>query len=247
MPETDRIESRNAVETELSLAEAQMRHLQHKIYDLRQRLNETTTIIYNLPVDVMVTIFQDLTQEQHKDRYYHGSLLFDIGSVCRSWRGIACNAPSLWKSLNFRYTGKNSKVQLGLVQEWLLRSGKRPLDISLFLDASNQSNRINLILRVFLLECTRWRSLVVQGTASKQLRYEMAKREHIFPILSSIVFGPCSEEDYDRMLPWTFTTRSLRRLTIQDGAIWGKKHLGLDWSSITEFAQAQRNSVLSFC
>jgi len=53
-----------------------------------------------------------------------------LGAVCRSWREVAWDLPKLWSYIGLVISLDSWEIQLDLVDEWLARSKKTPLCIS---------------------------------------------------------------------------------------------------------------------
>ncbi|KAF9522089.1 hypothetical protein CPB83DRAFT_919695 [Crepidotus variabilis] len=213
MTERGRAERRSAVETELTLAKAKISQLQRGLFDIRQRLNDTTPILDILPADIMVQIFQHLLP-RHLDSEIAGygclvkPVQLMLGAVCRTWRSIAWKFPGLWKEISLTVADPGcTEVRVGLVQEWILRTGGLPLRISLSVQATEDDAVLDRVLRILLQECWRWRTFEIAGNATHQLRTEMSEGDYFFPMLTSISLGANSHTVPSPMkIPWTFNT-----------------------------------------
>ncbi|KAF9521451.1 hypothetical protein CPB83DRAFT_268658 [Crepidotus variabilis] len=188
MASSDRQQRRITVEVELASAVARISQLQLELFDIRQRLNDTTPILDMLPEDVMVEVFQYLLPS-HPDPEIAGygcslkPIQLTLGAVCRTWRSITWSFPAFWKELRFTFAAKSddaqAEIQVDLVQEWVRRTGNLPLQISLLLRKTKKHAVLDGILRILLQECQRWRSLEVAGKATHRLRKKMFEGSYI--------------------------------------------------------------------
>ncbi|KAF9526156.1 hypothetical protein CPB83DRAFT_501599 [Crepidotus variabilis] len=240
-----RAQQQLAVETELASAEARIFQLQRELFDIRQRLNGTMPILYMLPEDIIVEIFQYVLPGFPNNPELTGygcvgkPVQFTLGAVCRTWRNIVWRFPGLWKDLRFTFSSDpvRTEVHVDLIQEWIHRTGQLPLHISLSMQTT-RNKVLDRILRLLLRECRRWRCLQVAGRGTHRLRKEMSEGDFFFPMLDSLFLGADSHKvssTVDLPYQWTFKTElSLRHLTLGKGTWWKNKTIGLEWPTIRD-------------
>lgn len=121
----------------------------------------TTTSMFDLlPSELLAEIFNYVVAKpQYK---LHGlkatfneteELIFQVSprlpaSVCRRWRAIAISTPELWESviMRFRRPLKQREEQI-LLQQWLQRSGARPICLDMSKPLYKNDARISIAPR----------------------------------------------------------------------------------------------------
>ena len=121
------------------------------------------SILDRLPVELFSIIFSFYTSDLHR-----GTSPFTLGAVCRGWRDIAWSTPDVWMNFNATFSKviPLDETRLQLAQDFLGRSGRLPLTISLsvlinFSD-QNRDPRLELYCRlvdVILKHSSQWYDL----------------------------------------------------------------------------------------
>lgn len=110
--------------------------------------------------------------------------------VCRLWRNVAVNSPSLWTRLDLGWPPQ-------LFQTWVLRSAPLPIDLY---DTGTHSRgdvegarRLVDTLALALQSSSRWRSAHLNiSTASQRYLTALLGASNTFPILEKLYFHPIS-------------------------------------------------------
>ncbi|KAJ7755847.1 hypothetical protein B0H16DRAFT_1417476, partial [Mycena metata] len=130
---------RRLVELDAQIIEQErvLRDLQQTRVAVERELRETATYpILTLPVEITTEIFHQLPLEVgYKTGFYMDmdTAPVSLTAVCRSWRGIALSAPTLWSTMEICFDDIPSTVvaKPGMVEsfinQWLGRSGECPL------------------------------------------------------------------------------------------------------------------------
>ncbi|KAG7090144.1 hypothetical protein E1B28_011752 [Marasmius oreades] len=123
----------------------------------------TRPAINTIPVEILSQIFWYFQPEAHV------CLLPDIPplalfiGVCRHWRAVALNTPSLWSTI---VLNNPKRIHLTMVHQWLERSTSCPLTLSLTLDNYEvlRWNTAERILSIFTQYLHRWKSIFLSFT-----------------------------------------------------------------------------------
>ncbi|KAJ7645986.1 hypothetical protein DFH06DRAFT_1476592 [Mycena polygramma] len=116
-----------------------------------------------LPPEITATIFehclpsdhpwpssgQDRSSEQPWPSSDKAPLL--LGQICRQWREISLNTPTLWESIAFGDT-----ISIDLLKVWLSRARSRPL--YLYLTSVNDA-RADMIMQAATPYCSQWQDV----------------------------------------------------------------------------------------
>ncbi|PPQ85852.1 hypothetical protein CVT26_001943, partial [Gymnopilus dilepis] len=86
-----------------------------------------------LPFEIISKIFAFglVAYEEDKVAGRTTTLPLTLGKVCHTWRSAAWSSSQLWSTFSLRITKDRCSVQAILLQEWLERSGRRPLSIDI--------------------------------------------------------------------------------------------------------------------
>ncbi|KAJ3525773.1 hypothetical protein NMY22_g10434 [Coprinellus aureogranulatus] len=118
-----------------------------------------TSLLRSIPPEVLVEICRRAASNPHPV-----SPLF-LGKICRAWRRICYNAPTLWThpQLALAEIWRTRENQLRLLEEWIARSGQLPLTLSIIHPTgilevpSSYSAILNILLTVSSrVESLRW-------------------------------------------------------------------------------------------
>ncbi|KAF9022622.1 hypothetical protein BDZ89DRAFT_1070564 [Hymenopellis radicata] len=128
----------DAVRDELYDAEARVARLRETLHAAAQNhahakgvLNAHVMLnppVQSLPPEILSYIFS-LTFEK-PFRIFESRMPWRLGQVCRHWRALACQTPSLWNSFAGQYSSRRAFHE-PILEEVLNRSGNTPLHVSL--------------------------------------------------------------------------------------------------------------------
>ena len=90
------------------------------------------------PYDILSAVFEEM-EGPCGDIDFASRMPFILGSVCRRWRQVALSTPAIWTSLRVRLDAGQLQTDWSYVQEWLNRSGQRPLYICITTSSRNSS------------------------------------------------------------------------------------------------------------
>ncbi|KAJ6477539.1 hypothetical protein C8R45DRAFT_906428 [Mycena sanguinolenta] len=179
--QTNAVLSRVALRSRLSELDALISSLTAE----RQRLQHVAdTIIYpvlSLPPETTTEIFLRCIPPQSDLRQAHSEAPFLLAQICRQWRQIALDTPQLWQSLFFH----EEETSTRLLQLWLARSGRLPLDFEL---KCWDFPRVGALIETILLHCHRWQDVkfgLPRGSFS-----DLDLRHASLPLLRSISLEP---------------------------------------------------------
>ena len=147
---------------ELAELDALSERLRLKRYDIKRKINRFhSPIVRQLPPDVTSTIFEFCLPDSTKFLPYTKedlSIPLSLGAICSYWRDIAWSTPSLWSSLVVRIPRKHvPSIVIGIVKEWLARSGQLPLSIRILSKFNN--NTVSALAEIINQYSTRWSDL----------------------------------------------------------------------------------------
>ncbi|CAA7265039.1 unnamed protein product [Cyclocybe aegerita] len=143
-----------------------------------------------------------------------------LGAVCRTWRRIVWATPRLWNVIFFDlwFEGCDTIARKELLEEWLLRSGHRPLHITIGTNEAvpDESEEALLpFIDVLNAYADRWRTLKVCTTVSGVLA---RLRGGEMPLdgcgLSELDLELHDEEMWPLVINLTSVTPRLRKLRI---------------------------------
>ncbi|KDR85980.1 hypothetical protein GALMADRAFT_219034 [Galerina marginata CBS 339.88] len=111
-------------------AKAALEGLLNQRRELKSKLNlQHKSMIHRLPVEISSLIFEFYGVLAERISNTRGALV--LGAVCRTWRHIAWSLPQLWTRLDIVFGRSFKETYIQLAVEWLGRSGRLPLSISL--------------------------------------------------------------------------------------------------------------------
>ncbi|KDR85977.1 hypothetical protein GALMADRAFT_261608 [Galerina marginata CBS 339.88] len=115
-------------------AKAALEDLLNQRRELKSKLNhQHKSMIHRLPVEISSLIFEFYVVLAARISDTRGGLV--LGAVCHTWRQIAWSSPRLWTRLDIDFGPSIKETHIQLVIEWLGRSGRLPLSISIDLES----------------------------------------------------------------------------------------------------------------
>jgi hypothetical protein len=156
----------------------------HSIYPSAALPAKPGSPIGRLPNELMVEIFllclPDCEDFRHSSRpsptYQAQDAPLLLCSVCHSWRQLAITTCSLWSTIIYRASDRDSKLQL--LRLWLSRSGLSPIVVHIEIPSSTYGNvfvqrllplTMSRDVKMLLPSIGRWRELVMQGDGDRLL------------------------------------------------------------------------------
>ena len=255
---------------ELAQLDALLERLTLKRYDLKRKINQFhSPILRQLSPDVTSTIFEfclpDFTDHSlspyiKKNLLKNHSLPLSLGAICSYWRDIAWSTPSLWSSLMFCDTNEfNSRTVTGVVQEWLVRSGRLPLSIRILSTFYNET--VSALVDIINQYSIRWSDLELDIPRRCYERFHSFQTDIHAPILKSIRFhSTVTTTAVTRKLKFTLTCPRLERASLsyfpgKTNIQWDNlSHLTLNSMSIIDSILILRKTprlvfcqILGFC
>ncbi|TFK59115.1 hypothetical protein BDN72DRAFT_966152 [Pluteus cervinus] len=133
--------SSEAADETLSIIDAEVLQLRHRISDLLFQRN-SRSLISRLPIEVITTIFLYARDSRASWDQSKSVTTMKFSWVCQHWRYISLGCPTLWTEIDFLHSGG--------VSEFLSRSQQSPLslthiDDNLLGDVMSQSHRIQAL------------------------------------------------------------------------------------------------------
>ena len=159
----DAIEEECDPRDELDELDNLLDRLTRKRYDLKRKINQLCPIVRKLPPDIMSIIFEfciPYFADNHTFAYTKDdtTIPLSLGAICRYWRDIAWSTPRLWSSLLVCVPYDDSRMAIGLAQEWLSRSGQLPLTIRI-ISLSESGDAILPLANIVNQYSARWSKL----------------------------------------------------------------------------------------
>ncbi|KAF8956685.1 hypothetical protein BDZ97DRAFT_2061673 [Flammula alnicola] len=198
----------------------QIVRLQHKRQCLLKTLKTQINLQHDpftrhLPVEIASHIFTI---------YVEASLPTDacapllLAAVCKAWRAIAFCTPRIWTSITIDLNyNQNIPLQVELVTQWLGRSGKLPLCITLDIPVNEGTNEpgrcMKPLFKLLRTYAPRWQQLNLFIPAMTYRSFLSGLRHA--PLLESLHLTPSEEnfEDPDESMEFRLDiTPSLKRL-----------------------------------
>ncbi|PPQ77823.1 hypothetical protein CVT25_015318 [Psilocybe cyanescens] len=204
--------------------DAQINRMQYLIDELRKqralacRNRNRYAPVARLPVELISEIFRcSLSVAGDGDHKFAQSttLPLTLGKVSSEWRSIAWGLSELWSTFHCRVSKVRYSTQAILLQEWIARSGGRPLDIRITLEDEDSWNMSGItsthIIDVLLPHCHLWRSLdlVLPDTWYSKLENVREKLDN----LTSVTIRPPGYVFILKSLNAFFNAPLLKRIT----------------------------------
>ncbi|PPQ68072.1 hypothetical protein CVT26_007356 [Gymnopilus dilepis] len=219
-----------------------LRQLKRKRFPVKEKVNQLHDPFsrYGVPVEIILRVFElciDTPQHSPIPQSFDYSadgfatpLL--ISAVCRRWRQVALAAPGLWTSLKVLLReGMDPTGHGELMQQWLLRSGTRPLHLVVYdktsLISTAHQQFAQGLLNATKAQAHRWKSLTV--SASAHLYSSIIGGVSSAPLLKSITLDGLATESDLFCIP---DTPSLEQLRLRGPFL---KSISMQWNHITTF------------
>ena len=225
------------VETQLYAYLEEINKLLRIQAEAKQRVNQHhDPLTRHLPVEISSYIFSIYTDDVNSDFDpqssvigRHGPLV--LAGVSKTWRRVAFSTPELWSTVNIHIrSSDNLRTKVELTKEWLNRSRRLPLHLSLVYRSSNvvepEPNPLIPLFNLVQNVSPRWRKLVlgVPPTFYTAFFGEVT----CAPTLETLKLFDDADEEGDFHLPHTPSLKHLDiRLCIPFSAI------SIDWSTLT--------------
>ncbi|KAJ7200753.1 hypothetical protein GGX14DRAFT_659451 [Mycena pura] len=162
------------IEESMAVLESQLASLRFEKHQLLQDLGEIVYPVTTLPAEITSEIFRHIIPEirqSHSDededrgdaddnvrhRYHR---LLRLASVCRRWRAVVLSTCALWNSITVLCDIVRDPVKL--LQAWLPRAGKLPLDLEIRLPRFDDCT----IMSILGLYSSQWRRVHFLASAS---------------------------------------------------------------------------------
>jgi hypothetical protein len=199
----------------VSEVDEQVGRLAETLRLLRSRRNELAPISVLAP-EILLGIFTHLPKlafpvksRRRYGRRYHSQAVFDqlhVTQVCRSWRRLTIQSPTLWNSVSFH-------CHPLLTEDLLRRSQGAPLDIKLDSYYSRISRSSPVIPAAFA-NPTRIRTIDISGDNELFDRILPSLRQPSWPVLEELRLS-CYGPDYEISNPFSnAAVPNLRRLSL---------------------------------
>ncbi|TDL20078.1 hypothetical protein BD410DRAFT_391075 [Rickenella mellea] len=117
--------------------------------------------IHNLPPEILGEIFH-LCIERSLPRPVITEAPLKLGRICRYWRKLVLSDPSLWCRLSLRRdtAERNVSLDLEILDEWLVRSQRAPLWLSMRYSATPSAyHEIDRVIAKIIPHYYRWQYL----------------------------------------------------------------------------------------
>ena len=182
-----------------------------------------------IPIEIWTDIFFNAISNRYHDET-ELPLPVLLGAVCRSWRAIAWGFPGFWTHLRVTFSADTESVQNELIQEWISRSGTRPLKVQLELDTGRRQWEPSArIAQTLLSTANRWTMFEFSGEPYEMFLQEMNRQRYDYPLLKYISIIPTGPDDSE--LPWAFKhAPSLRRAYFEHHI----PRMIIEWSQLHE-------------
>ncbi|PPQ65626.1 hypothetical protein CVT26_000567 [Gymnopilus dilepis] len=118
-----------------------------------------TTYIDRLPNEILAIIFSAYISNPSRVPTCHP---FVLGAASRYWRDITWTNSSFWSKLFIKFGESRNltETRLELMEDWLGRSGKQPLWISISMaPLSDNEDLVPRLMRIINQHCDRWYDL----------------------------------------------------------------------------------------
>jgi hypothetical protein len=213
--------------------------------EAKQRVNQHHDLLTrHLPVEISSYIFSIYTDDVNSDFDPQSSIIgrdgpLVLAPVSRTWRRVAFSTPDLWSTVNIHIrSSDNLRTKAELTKEWLARSRRLPLHLSLVYRTSNvvepEPNPLIPLFNLIQKVSPRWRKLVLEIPPTFCTAFFGGVT--CAPTLETLKLFDDAVEGGDFHLPRTPSLKHLDiRLCIPFSAI------SIDWSTLTT---VEANKVL---
>ncbi|KAF8881058.1 hypothetical protein CPB84DRAFT_1792152 [Gymnopilus junonius] len=148
------------LDEKISRAKAIVQDLLRQRESFRSKFNQAhPSLLDRFPVEVASTIFEFYVSSADGKESP-----FTLGAVCRRWRSIVWSTPNIWTTLSISRSGTRrvllSETRVQLMKDYLGRSGKRPLSITLHVSPLKQElPQFHTLMKAINQHCDHWYSL----------------------------------------------------------------------------------------
>ncbi|KAG1737623.1 hypothetical protein EDB19DRAFT_2025597 [Suillus lakei] len=181
----------------------------------RARIAKTAYHVGKLPVEILAEIFGLVVAADHTE-------ILKLSHVCKHWRGIAIETPSLWQTLVVSKNRPTRKVRL-----WMERARTQISDLSFHHNIS-EIDWPSILLELSSLSWCNLRSLAASGSLFSRLYgllHQLSKTEAISRLEHLDVTG-CP--GFERFLPdfedSHLDTLKVANFTPSMGGLWSRVH-----------------------
>ncbi|KAJ7590692.1 hypothetical protein C8J56DRAFT_539752 [Mycena floridula] len=231
------------IDTRIATARTLVEDLERAREDLIRRADNyrvITQIIRRIPSEVLAEIFflaqAPVPNSSKTNRLATISSLdtrkapWTISQVCRRWRSIALNFPSIWNRIVLVQRSKEKPLSSMLLGLQLHRCGTHPLSVVLATQCTEKRETFNSLIQFLLSSSSRWQSLRIHMPLSI---IDWALGDLCLPSLSTL----CITTDIQHPSASPFTNflhaPNLRSVISFPSII---SQFQLPWSQITHFA-----------
>ncbi|KAJ7256929.1 hypothetical protein C8J57DRAFT_1648962 [Mycena rebaudengoi] len=152
-----------------------------------------------------------------------------LGQICRIWREVAFNTPTLWRAIEiYLHNGSSSDAQLNVLTTWLSRSRNCPLSVSFETDHNFTSPHFTAAL---LSHSERWEHITL--IIPFDLRW-LEGLDRPFPLLRNLTFGPKHYSVNEGAITVFRDASQLRTVVL--GVMFNASRVVLPWSQLTSIA-----------
>jgi hypothetical protein len=159
-------------EAELTSVDLQIAQLKDMLTEARSRRSQLKNLvegqrsllspIRRLPVDMLRTIFQDITEKYDPALGLSRLPVFSLGGTCAHWQDIVHHTPSLWSKIPFHFPHGRFR-RFDLLDRILTRSESYPLIIDINLSVCGNPLEV---LQPLLSHSNRWEEVLVRDPSS---------------------------------------------------------------------------------
>ena len=226
-----------------------------------------TSPIRRLPKEILLEIFVHCLPKEHNAYMSSHEAPLLLGRICSSWRSISLSAPRLWTTIYvpvprtdmypWQVIAKAEyivalkrmvRLRTVALQEWFIRSGSLPVDISFIQWPKAEPANIALIdtaqpiVDVILSVAQRWRNVTVTAPSDDTMASFIAHPPHNLPFLESfdLTFADIRRwpEPVLRITPSEYNiyrAPSLRKLSLQKFG-GNPLQLPVTWENLTDLS-----------
>ncbi|KAJ7756312.1 hypothetical protein B0H16DRAFT_1886058 [Mycena metata] len=154
--------------------------------------------------------------------------------ICRRWRIVALSTPTLWRAISMDFFSKTHDLpiqELELLENWVSRSGKCPLSVSVRIGNLLDPLLMDRLLHAVMAHCRRWEhvTLLIPTSHLHLIQGEM-------PQLRYLNFGPTNFSRTHNPLMLFDRAPQLRTLALAPNFLTSALHL--PWAQITHLESA---------
>ncbi|KAJ6459678.1 hypothetical protein C8R45DRAFT_1030705 [Mycena sanguinolenta] len=133
----------------LDLVIGQLKAEQYSIQSVIDPHKALMSPMRRIPDDILREIFLACLPTEHVATIDNREAPLLLARICRRWRALAHSIPLLWASIHIPPLQSNLLPKLRpVIEQWLERSGARPLKIDVFEDSLYESHSISMVQTV---------------------------------------------------------------------------------------------------